>query len=174
MRFVARQGKPPRGVATRKPIEPDEALSVLTRHEVEFIVIGGLAAIAHGSRRLTDDLDIIVNPRVANGRRLIAALVDLEARYRLTSGRWAKLSPKADPKWIARENHLLETRAGGIDVMNRLEGVPTWKEARPRAVETEAFGLTFLVLDKDSLIRSKLVAGRDRDLSDVAELNQAE
>jgi hypothetical protein len=118
-------------------------------------------------------LDIVIDTRVANCRRLLAALVELEAKYRLSSGRWTKLSPRADPKWLAKENRLFETRAGGIDVMNRLDGVPTWKEARPRALEAEAFGQTVLVLDKDTLIRSKLAAGRQQDLADVAELNQA-
>ena len=42
------------------------------------------------------------------------------------------------------------------------------------ALEAEAFGQTVLVLDKDTLIRSKLAAGREQDLADVAELNQAE
>jgi hypothetical protein len=131
--------------------------------------------IAHGSQRLTLDLDIVANPTAANGRRLIAALVDLEARYRLSSGRWVKLSTKADPKWMARDNRLFETRVGGIDVFYKLDGAPTWKEARSRAMEVDAFGLRgLLILDKDTLIKSKLAAGRDKDLADVAELNQPE
>jgi hypothetical protein len=138
------------------------------------VIVGGWAVIAHGSQRMTRDLDIIANPSIANGRRLIAALVDLKAEYRLSSGRWQKLSPKADPKWLRGANHLFETRAGGIDVFYGLKGVPSWKEARPGALEVEAFGHTILVLDKDLLIRSKLAAGRDQDLSDVAELGQAD
>jgi hypothetical protein len=171
---VARRRSPLRGVKTRRPIDIAQVLEVLGAHQVDFLVIGGFAVIAHGSQRLTQDLDIVIDTRVANCRRLIAALVDLEARHRLSSGRWTNLSPKADPKWLAKENHLFETRAGGIDVMNRLEGVPKWKEARPRALEAEAFGQTVLILDKDTLIKSKLAAGRDQDLADVAELNQAE
>ena len=172
---MARQRRQPRrGVAARRPIKIAAALEALRRHEVEFIVIGGWAVISHGSQRLTRDLDIVINRSAANCRRLIAALVELGAEYQLSSGRWAKLSPKADPKWIAKETHLFDTRAGGIDVMSRLEGVPSWKEARPRALEVDAFGITFLVLDKDTLIRSKLAAGREQDLADVAELGQAD
>lgn len=171
---MARRDKPLRGVATRRPIDPDEVIGALSRHQVEFVVIGGIAAIAHGSRRMTEDLDIVIDQRVANCRRLIAALVELEAKYRLSSGRWTKVSPQSDPKWLAKENYLFETCAGGIDVMNRIEGVPSWKEARPRALEAEAFGHTVFILDKDTLIRSKLVAGRDKDLSDVAELTESE
>jgi hypothetical protein len=171
---VARRRPPLRGVKTRRPIDITQVVGVLAAHEVDFLIIGGFAVIAHGSQRLTQDLDIVIDTRIANCRRLLAALVELEAKYRLSSGRWTKLSPKADPKWLAKENRLFETRAGGIDVMNRLEGVPTWKEARPRALEAHAFGQTVLVLDKDTLIRSKLAAGREQDLADVADLNQAE
>jgi aminoglycoside-2''-adenylyltransferase len=165
---------PRRGVKTRRPVRLEAALGALTRHGAEFVVVGGWAVIAHGSQRLTRDLDIVVNPSAANCRRLTAALVELEAEHRLSSGRWVKLSPKADPKWLARDNHLFETREGGIDVFNKLDGVPTWKQARPRAIEVEAFGHLILVLDKDSLIRSKLAAGRQQDLADVAELTQGE
>jgi hypothetical protein len=169
---VARPGKRRRGVNSRRPIELSLALETLAEHQVDFVVIGGIAVLAHGSQRLTFDLDIVADPRVANGRRLIAAMVDLKAEYRLASGRWVKLSSDADPKWIARENRLFDTVAGGIDVFYRLDGVPTWKEARPRANRVDAFGHTFLILDKDLLIRSKLAAGRRQDLADVTELNQ--
>jgi hypothetical protein len=171
---VARPGKRRRGVKTRRPIELSEALQALGEHRVEFIVIGGFAVIAHGSQRLTFDLDVIANPSIANGRRLIAALVDLEAEYRLSSRRWTKLSTKADPAWIARDNRLFDTRAGGVDVFYKLDGVPGWKEARSRALEVDAFGHSLLVLDKDTLIRSKLAAGREQDLADVTELNQSD
>lgn len=137
-------------------------------------MIGGFAVIAHGSQRLTKDLDIIIDPAVANCRRLISALAALGAEYRLSSGRWAKVRDGADPKWLKSKNHLFDTRAGGIDVFFNLEGVPTWKEARPRALEVEAFGQKLMILDKDTLIRSKLAAGREQDLADVAELNQAD
>jgi hypothetical protein len=153
-------------------VDLERAIRALAEHEVDFVVIGGFAAIAHGSQRLTQDLDIVIDRRAANSRRLIAALADLEAEYRLSSGRWDKLSANADPRWIAGGNHLFDTRAGGIDVFNKLDGVPTWREARPRAIEVEAFGHTFLVLDKDTLIKSKLAAGRNQDLADVAELTQ--
>jgi hypothetical protein len=147
---------------------------VLSSHDVEFIVVGGWAVIGHGSQRVTRDLDIVPNPSIPNARRLIAALVELKAEYRLSSGRWVRLKSNADPKWLRGANHLFDSRAGGIDLFYKLEGVPTWKEARPRALEVEAFGHTILVLDKDLLIRSKLAAGRDQDLSDVAELTQSE
>jgi hypothetical protein len=162
--------KPRKGLGDRNRVDPAAIIAALAEHDVDYVVIGGFAAIVHGARRLTQDLDLIVDRRVANCRRLIAALVSLDAEHRLRSGRWARLSPKADPKWIAADNRFFDTAAGGLDVWNRADGVPSWKQARPRAVEAEAFGHLVPVLDKDTLIASKLAAGRDKDLADVADL----
>lgn len=164
--------KRPKGLAGRKQVDPAGVIAALAGNEVEFVVVGGYAVIAHGSTRITRDLDLIVDRRVANCRRLIAALVDLDAEHRLRSGRWVKLSPRADPKWIASENRFFDSRAGGIDIWNKMDGIPSWKEARPRAIETDAFGHVVPVLDKDLLIRSKLVADREKDRADVAELTE--
>jgi hypothetical protein len=162
--------KRPKQLGDRKQVDPAAIIAAFAEHEVDYVVIGGFAAIVHGARRLTQDLDLIVDRRASNCRRLIAALVSLEAEHRLRSGRWTKLSAKADPRWIAAENRFFDTAAGGVDVWNRMQGVPSWKQARPRAVEAEAFGHLVPVLDKDSLIASKLAAGRDKDLADVADL----
>lgn len=137
------------------------------------MVVGGLAAIAHGSQRLTRDFDIVIDRRRENCRRLILALVSLEAEICPPgSKRRTKLSPKADPAWMGAGNRFFDTAAGGIDVWNRAKGLPAWEEARRTAVEVEAFGHKLLVLDKDLLIRSKLAASRDKDLADVAELGE--
>jgi hypothetical protein len=162
-----------RRLQQRGDAEPDRILAVLGAHEVEFIVIGGVAAIAHGISRITRDLDLIVRPVKANRRRTIEALVELEAaEYRPASGKWVRIRPKADPDWLLREPRLFDSRFGGIDICNAMDEAPRWKPARATAVEVEAFGLSFLVLGRDALIKSKLEAGREKDLADVAELNE--
>lgn len=162
--------KPRKGLADRQRVDPATVIEALAEHEVDYVVIGGFAAIVHGARRLTQDLDLIVDRRAPNCRRLIAALLSLRAEHRLSSGRWTRLEGNADPKWIAADNRFFDTAAGGVDVWNRADGVPSWRDARPRAVEAQAFGHLVPVLDRDSLIASKLAAGRDKDLADVAEL----
>jgi hypothetical protein len=102
----------------------------LAEHGVDYVVIGGFAAIVHGARRLTQDLDLIVDRRAGNCPRLIAALVELDAEHRPRSGRWVRRSASADPKWIAAENRFFDSAAGGIDIWNRMRGVPSWSEAR--------------------------------------------
>ncbi|MCC2664767.1 MAG: nucleotidyltransferase [Geminicoccaceae bacterium] len=163
----------PRRLAERGDAKPDRILAALVEHGVEFIVVGGVAAIAHGVSRITRDLDILVEPGKACRRRTIAALAELGAReYRPSSKRWVAISPKADPDWLLKAPRLLDSRFGGVDICNAMDSAPSWKRARATAVEVEAFGLGFLVLGRDELIRSKLAAGREQDLADVAELNE--
>ena len=136
-------------------------------------MIGGVAAIAHGVSRITRDLDLIVQPSKANRRRTIKALVELEAReYRPASKRWVRIRANADPDWLLKQPRLCDSRFGGIDICNAIRGAPSWKQARATAIEVDAFGLGFLVLGKDALIKSKLAAGREQDKADVAELNE--
>jgi hypothetical protein len=161
------------GLDKRRSLHPQTIVAALNEHQVAYVVVGGLAAIAHGSQRVTRDFDIVVDRRARNCRRLIAALVSLQAVIQLPGRkRFSRLSPKADPKWMAAENRFFDTAAGGVDVWNRAEGMPDWKQATASAVEVEAFGESFLVLGKDLLIRAKLAAGRAKDLADVAELTE--
>jgi hypothetical protein len=165
--------RPGRTLADRADADPAVILPTLAEHQVESVVIGGVAALAHGVQRITRDIDFLVGPGARNCRRAIAALVELgAAEWRPASKRWVRLSPKADPAWLLREPRFFDTRAGGIDLCNAMRGAPEWKTARPRAIEVEAFGCSFLVLDLDTLIRSKLAAGREKDRADVAELNE--
>ena len=162
-----------KSLAERSDADPARIIATFLDHEVEFVIIGGVAALAHGVQRITRDIDFLVEPSKANRGRAIAALVELSAEeYRPGSRNWVRISAKADPDWLLREPRLLDSAAGGVDICNAMEGVPDWPSARAGALEVEAFGRTFMVLDKDTLIKSKLAAGREQDLADVAELNE--
>ncbi len=162
-----------RVLTDRKDAEPPRIIDALLEHEVEFVIIGGVAALAHGVQRITRDIDLVIAPGKANCRRAIKALVELGAEeYRPQSKKWVRVSPNADPAWLLKAPRLCDSRAGGVDICNAIEGTPSWKEARSGAIEVDAFGLRFRVLGKDALIRSKLAAGREKDRADVAELNE--
>jgi hypothetical protein len=51
-------------------------LQLLTEHDVAFIIIGGVAAVSHGSSRLTQDLDIVYQRNPQNLTRLVQALTE--------------------------------------------------------------------------------------------------
>ena len=61
-------------------------LELLDRHAVEFVVVGGVAAVLQGAPITTFDIDVLVKVDDLNSERLMAALVELEARFREHSG----------------------------------------------------------------------------------------
>lgn len=109
---------------------PASILAALVTHEVDFVVIGGLAAIAHGSRRMTRDIDIVVRPDDENLSRLEAALAEL-GRPKLLKviASPAGAAPYADLKArsIATPVAGVEVRTSGLDdlvAMKRAAGRP--------------------------------------------------
>jgi hypothetical protein len=162
---------PRRTLADRRDADPRRIVQALVDHGVEFVVIGGVAAIAHGVQRITRDIDFVLRPGRRNSRRAIAALAELGAQEaRPGRARWFRVSAKADPDWLLKEPRFFDTEAGAIDIRTSVPGVKGWKEALAGSIEVEAFDRRFRVLDKDTLIRSKLAAGREKDRADVAEL----
>lgn len=162
-----------RGLESRRDADPGAILAAFSEHRVDFVVIGGLAAIAHGAQRTTRDFDVLIDPGAKNCRRVIAVLADLAAKEFIPqSRRWIRIDAKAAPGWLLKQPRFFDTDAGAIDICNAMEGVPTWPDAEKGSIEVAALGQSFRVLDKDTFIRSKLAAGRDQDLRDVTEINE--
>src|SRR5580700_3192860 len=111
----------------------DALLTTLWRHEVAFIVVGGAAAIAHGSARLTQDLDIVYLRSVANLDRLVAALAEYKPYLR---GVPAGLPFIWDRGTLARGlNFTLVTSLGDIDLLGEIPGGGTYEDLSADAVE---------------------------------------
>ena len=143
-------------------------LRVLTEAGVEFIIVGGVAAAAHGSSRLTQDLDVVYSRRDANLRRLAEALVEHSPYLR---GAPDGLPFRWDFETIRRGlNFTLTTELGDIDLLGEITGGGDYEALQPHTVRMELFGLGVSCLDLDWLIRVKRAAGRPRDLEVLAEL----
>lgn len=150
--------------------DPRRIFEILARHEVDYVVIGGLAVIAHGHTRNTRDVDLMAAPDRANLERLAAAFHDLGARL---SGIDAHLLgiDVYDPATLATgANFTLETDAGGLDYFNDVPGAPPYEELRTRALVVVLEGLRIPVAGLGDLIRMKEASGRPQDLSDIAAL----
>lgn len=143
-------------------------LRTLADNQVAFVLVGGAAAIAHGSARLTQDLDIVYRRSSANVDRLVAALCDYKPYLR---GVPAGLPFVWDRTTIARGlNFTLVTSIGDIDLLGEIPGGGTYEELAPGAMELEIFGTRCLCLSLKQLIRAKRAAGRTKDLEALAEL----
>lgn len=147
---------------------PSRLLAALVMEDVDFVVIGGYAAIAHGSARHTNDLDVSYSPDPANLERLGRALVGLEARLR---GVAEEVPFVPDARALHQVQLLtLDTREGPLDLLAAPGGGPGWAQLRAGAVRTELGDIEILVASIDHLLAMKRAAGRPKDLVDIEEL----
>ncbi|MEN3331382.1 MAG: hypothetical protein V7641_747 [Blastocatellia bacterium] len=145
-----------------------ELLQTLVTGNVEFIIVGGVAATAHGSARLTEDLDIVYRRRPENVARLVAALLPYDPYLR---GAPPGLPFKWDQRTISNGlNFTLITALGAIDFLGEITGGGNYDDLLPHAIELQVFGLNCLCLGLERLIHVKRAAGRPKDFEAIAEL----
>lgn len=146
----------------------ERILAALSDAEVELVIIGGVAASAHGSAHLTRDLDVCYQRTMENVRRLVAALTPLAPRLR---GAPADLPFIFDERTVLHGlNFTLATSLGAIDLLGEVQGLGDYIAVAAASGPMELFGHQFRVLSLEALIRSKRSAGRPRDLAILPEL----
>lgn len=145
-----------------------ELLPVLTRHQVQFILIGGGAGIVHGSQRVTTDVDVVYARTPENLTRLTEAL---KPHHPYLRGAPPGLPFRWDvPTIQAGLNFTLTTDLGDIDFLGEVAGGGTYEQLLPYTLELQAFGVTCRCVTLDRLIQLKRAAGRVKDLEAIAEL----
>lgn len=143
-------------------------LAALHEREVRFVVIGGVAVGAHGYVRATEDLDLVPDPDPANLKLLTAALVALDSTLPTVEGR--PFDPDKDGAVIIRGGNVTADRLGGLDVVQRLRGVPTYAELAEDAVESDLLGIPVRVCSLGRLREMKRALGRAQDRADLENL----
>jgi predicted nucleotidyltransferase len=143
-------------------------LRALSDAGVEFILIGGVAARAHGSARVTDDVDVSYARHEANLARLVASLASLKPYLR-------GAPPGLPFEWSVATlrgglNLTLITSAGAIDLLGEIVGGGRYEDLLPHTMPVTVFGREVRLLDLAWLIRVKRAAGRPKDLEVIAEL----
>src|SRR5712691_11362276 len=135
-----------------------ELLPVLVRHQVQFILIGGGAAVVHGSPRVTRDVDVVYSREASNLARLTAAL---KPHHPYLRGAPPGLPFRWDvPTIQAGLNFTLTTDLGDIDFLGEVAGGGTYEQLLPFTIELEAFGVTCRCVTLERLIQLKRAAGR--------------
>lgn len=146
----------------------EKLLRILTEGGVEFIVVGGVAAVAHGSARLTQDLDLVYARDPGNLDRLVAALDPLRPYLR---GAPPGLPFRLDVATIFRGlNFTLTTPLGDLDLLGEITGGGGYEDLAAHTITLDLFGVSCRCLDLEWLIRVKRAAGRPRDFEAIAEL----
>lgn len=147
------------------PFDPKRMLEALHRHGVNFVLVGGLAAIAHGSSLLTEDADIAPERSRSNLDRLAAALRDINARIR--TGDDDGVEFPIDGAFLAAQPHMLNllTDAGQLDLTITPAAFPRgYDDLVTDAVLLDlGAGTPTLVASLRDIIASKEAAGRPKD-----------
>lgn len=134
-------------------------LEVLNKHNVEYIVVGGVAAVIHGAPMTTFDLDTLVKVNSANAGRLLEALSELEAHFREHQN---LLNPTAEDI-LAGGHLLLMTRAGPLDVLGFIGDNQSYDDLVDSSSEIQTTMGPLRLLNLEELIEQKKRMGRPKD-----------
>jgi len=145
-----------------EPIKFLDILEVLCREEVDFILVGGVAAVLAGAPVSTFDLDIVFLNESANRKRLLIALEAIDAKYLDPAGR--TITPDLN-KLETMQLHRLKTTHGVLDVMTQIGRARTYSSlvGQTRLLQVAEFSVR--VLSLSAVVDSKIEAGRDKDLA---------
>jgi hypothetical protein len=142
---------------------PELLLEVLARHDVRLVLIGGFAAVIHGSPYVTTDVDVVPDPDPGNLERLSDALRELHARI------WTPAEPEGVPfdhdaaSLASVELWNLVTDFGRLDLIVHPSGTSGYADVARDAVHLTILGAEVDVASLDDVIRSKESAGREKD-----------
>ena len=146
-----------------------EILELLNKYEVEYIVVGGVAAVIRGEPITTFDLDALVRISDDNANRLSLALDELDAHYR---DHQSTIKPTKEDI-LAGGHLLLLTRAGPLDVLGFIGDNDRYEDLVHLSSEVAMTIGRFLVLDLEELIRQKKVTNRPKDRAVLELLEEA-
>ncbi len=150
-------------------VQDDKSLLTrLNQHGVEFVIIGGVCGIMHGTTLVTTDLDVCCRFTPENLRRLEAAVKDLNPTHRLTANKLP--FELTDELCHSLKNVYLRTDLGKLDCLGSVKGVGDYEETLQHSVVFQLSYGNFRILDLDTLITSKEAVGRKRDLEAVRQL----
>ncbi len=137
--------------------------------KVECILVGGFAAVAHGSSTLTRDLDVCFSFHPENIRKLIEALEDIHPHMRAGPG-ILPLEHYTVERLSQLNNLYVKTDWGDLDLLGQIKGIGNFEEVSKKTIEIEIFGYPCRILDIDSLIKAKEAMDRPKDKQVVLEL----
>lgn len=154
------------------PLDPERLLTTLSRHGVQYVLIGAIAARLQGFPRMTADADITPARDKVNLRRLAKALRELDARV-YTESVPEGLPFDCSEQTLARADFWnLVTSAGRLDVAFVPSGTTGYDDLARNAVHFDVFGVRLAAASLEDIVRSKEAADRPQDRQDVLVLRE--
>jgi hypothetical protein len=148
--------------------EINRLLQRLCDAEIDFVIVGGFAAMLHGSSLLTRDLDVCTVLTRESVGKLREIFRELHPFHRLSGQKLSFLDNPAPD--VEVHNLYLGTDLGPVDLLSSILGVGDFESVRANAVEVDLFGRRCRVMSLDNLIRAKEALGRDKDVQSVLQL----
>lgn len=150
----------------------------LNENRVQYLIVGGLAVVAHGYVRFTADVDLVLSVDRGNLIRAIAALKSLDYRPRAPVDFDEFIDPANRRKWASQKAmmvfSLFSAKHPATEIDLFLEPPTDFPSAYASAVHQEiAPGLNAAFCSLEDLIKMKSVTGRARDQEDISQLRQS-
>jgi hypothetical protein len=140
----------------------------LAAGNVEFVLVGGYAAVAHGASVLTRDVDVCCRFSPENLRRLAAVLAEFHPKHRLTP---QKLPLEITAQTASRlKNLYLDTDLCVLDCLSEIAGVGDFDEVMRQSIQITTPAGSCRVLGLDALLRAKEAMGRPHDRITIVQL----
>jgi hypothetical protein len=142
---------------------PEAILGVLAKHDVRCVLIGGFAAVIHGSPYVTTDVDVVPATDQENLARLSSALKEMHARV------WTSNEPEGIPfdhsagSLASVRVWNLVTDHGRLDITFAPSGTDGFDDLARDAVHLTILGVPVQVASLRDVVRSKEAAGREKD-----------
>jgi hypothetical protein len=153
-------------------VTPDyeSIFDALHEHQVDFVVIGAVALVLHGSARVTRDLDVCYSRERRNLDRLAKALRPFAPTLREAPEGLPFVLDAATLR--AGLNFTLRSTAGDLDLLGEVTGIGAYQAVERLSVVMTLYGRDVRVLSLDGLERAKRAVGRLKDLADLAEIRE--
>lgn len=154
------------------PFDPEKLIRVLADHDVQFVLIGALAARLQGFPRVTADADITPSRATDNLERLASALRELKARV-FTESVPEGLPFDCSGRALARADIWnLVTTAGRLDLAFTPSGTDGYDDLVRNAIAYEVYGVELQAATLEDIIRSKVASDRPQDRQDVVVMRE--
>jgi len=136
-------------------------IELLAEAGIEFVIVGGMAAVVQGVPVTTFDLDIVHNRDEANTRKLVALLKTIHARYRGHPPE--KIAELSEAAFLGRGHQLLYTDLGALDVLGAIEEGLEYADLLAYSIEVKLRGKTVKILALDKLAELKSRSANEKD-----------
>jgi predicted nucleotidyltransferase len=146
-----------------------QILNRLDKCGVDYVVIGGLAAVLHGSVIATNDVDICIFAVDESFQKIVAAFADVHPRYRMRPDH-PRVTPEHPWLKLGLKNFYLLTDIGQLDILGEVPGIGDFNFIRDKTIEVDLGTMKCRILDIPTLISAKQQANRPKDRQSIAEL----